>query len=68
MALTGAVVFSYCMGTISSLIDIDTGFDDRFRHRLRLIARARARAQRSMAASASMRALAFGWPKKCDVK
>ena len=37
VALIGAVVFSYCMGTISSLISQVTGADDRYKERVRFV-------------------------------
>ena len=39
VAVTGAVVFSYCMGTISALIDVSTGVEDRCRGRLQASSR-----------------------------
>ena len=33
VALTGAIAFSYCMGTIAALIDVTTGIDDRCKAR-----------------------------------
>ncbi len=37
VALIGAVVFSYCMGTISSLISQVTGADDKYKERVRFV-------------------------------